>query len=756
MGLKYFLKQELWKWRGLLVAAPAVAVFVIALRSLGLLQLWEWAALDQYFRWRPVEMMDDRLVVVGIEESDIRKIGKWPIPDAVLAELLTKIEAQQPRAIGLDIYRDLPVEPGKQALEKVYQSNPNLIGIKKVVGEADTFGVNPPAILAEKGQVAANDFLLDADGKVRRGFLYLTDKSGNIAFSLPFKLAWMYLEATKGIQPELTKEQFVKLGQKVFPPFSTNDGGYVRANADGYQVLLNFRGPSCRIVKNGCPYRMVSMGDVLAGKIQPGLMRDRIVFIGSTAESLQDLFFTPYSSGLVTLPQPTSGVEIHANLTSQILSAVLDERPILHSWSEHIELLWIFLWSCTGASLNWKLRFSDAVSNILRQTLFRFLFAGGSLLASTYGAFVAGWWLPVVPPMLALTLSTTAISIHIARSAGDIRKAFGRYVNDEVVAILLENPEGLKLGGENRKVTILLSDLRGFTSISKPLPPEKVVMMLNIYLEAMADIITEYHGTIDKFIGDAIMVLFGAPTSRPDDAERAVACAIAMQLGMESVNQKLARLNLPQIEMGIGIHTGEVVVGNIGSQKHASYTAIGNDVNLVSRIESYTVGGQVIISENTLKELPNRPIVDEKITVQPKGFDEPMSLYAVGGIGGNYNLFLPTQESNMIPLKEEIKIFYTILDGKHISNQQYQGSLVKFSFKGAQMRAEHLIEIFSNIKINLIHGQTELQVGGDLYAKVVGKSKEGDGFILLRFTSVPPAIAAVLNTLYHSLTKKTN
>jgi adenylate cyclase len=164
------LKQRIWEWRGVWITAPCLTILLLGLRWTGGLQILEWALLDRYFRLRPPESPDDRIVLVTIDESDLRHVGQWPVPDRVLAELLNNIKAQEPRAIGLDIYRDLPVQPGHDELVKVYQSTPNLVGIKKVVGDPDAFGVNPPPELAELDQVSANDFIEDADGKIRRVF----------------------------------------------------------------------------------------------------------------------------------------------------------------------------------------------------------------------------------------------------------------------------------------------------------------------------------------------------------------------------------------------------------------------------------------------------------------------------------------------------------------------------------------------------------------------------------------------------------
>ncbi|HNL74227.1 MAG TPA: adenylate/guanylate cyclase domain-containing protein, partial [Leptospiraceae bacterium] len=182
-----------------------------------------------------------------------------------------------------------------------------------------------------------------------------------------------------------------------------------------------------------------------------------------------------------------------------------------------------------------------------------------------------------------------------------IKNTFGRYLSDDVVASILESPKGTSLGGEKREVTIMMTDLRGFTSISERLPAEKCVLMINNYLDVMTDVILKYQGTIDEFIGDAILVIFGAPIQREDDAARAVACAIEMQLAMKEVNEKNRRDGLPEVVMGIGLNTGEIVVGNIGSHKRTKYGVVGSNVNLTSRIESYTVGGQTLVSQRTLE-----------------------------------------------------------------------------------------------------------------------------------------------------------
>jgi CHASE2 domain-containing sensor protein/CheY-like chemotaxis protein/nitrogen-specific signal transduction histidine kinase len=391
------LKQPICQWLGVLITASSVAGVLAALRLAGALQLLELVALDQFFRLRPLEPADPRIVIVTIDESDIKKLGQWPMSDAVMARLLLTLKQQNPRAIGLDLYRDLPVEPGHQELVKVFTSTPNLIGIKKVVKKTDNGAVEAPPMLRQLGQVSASDMVLDADGKLRRSLLYLKTQDNQLILSLGAKLAFAYL-ATEGITPQevdRSKSQF-RLGQAVFAPLQANDGGYIRADVGGYQILSNFRR-----LRHG--FRTISMTAVLEGQIPANLVRDRIVLIGATAESVNDRFYTSYSTTLGTAP---AGVEIHAHLTSQLLSAALDGRPLLQASSETLEGLWTLAWSGIGAILGWR-------STSLRWRVIVVLFFGITLLSSAYLLFLAGWWLIVISPLIALVGTATISNGYI-------------------------------------------------------------------------------------------------------------------------------------------------------------------------------------------------------------------------------------------------------------------------------------------------------------------------------------------------------
>ncbi len=413
--LKQLVKNSI-KWLPLLVTAPSVTGAIIALRMMGVFQIFEWAALDQFFRHRAPEPPEKRIMVVALDEATIRAAGQWPLPDATLSQVIEKIRAAKPRAIGLDLYRDLPVQPGHQDLIQLMKSTPNLIGVQKVV--KDSFGgtVNAPPVLQQQGQVAAADLVLDGDGKVRRGLLSLETESGSEMVGLGTTMALMYL-AAEGIELQEVpgKERHYQLGKATFIPFREDDGGYVDADDKGYQILLNFRGEEQE-------FQVVSMTEVLTGNLPKNWAQDKLVFIGATAASLNDNFFTPYSSSLSAFPKRLPGVLIHANITSQILSAALEGRPMMRVWEEPLEWLWIFAWSSIGAILGWSVRLRLILPLFLQKSvlssggliLFCLFLVGSSLIGVSYAAFVVGWWIPLLPSLLALLLSASTIMGYAA------------------------------------------------------------------------------------------------------------------------------------------------------------------------------------------------------------------------------------------------------------------------------------------------------------------------------------------------------
>jgi adenylate cyclase len=202
--------------------------------------------------------------------------------------------------------------------------------------------------------------------------------------------------------------------------------------------------------------------------------------------------------------------------------------------------------------------------------------------------------------------------------------------------------------------------------------------MVNTYLETMTEIILKHQGTIDEFIGDGILVIFGAPLQQTDDARRAVACAVDMQLAIASVNDRNRQAGYPEVALGIGVNTGKMVVGNIGSKKRTKYGVVGRNVNLTARIESYTVGGQIFISESTLKECGDIVQIDSSMEIMPKGVKKPLTIYEVGGIAGGYQLFLPPKpEADWIGLAQQLPIEFNELEGKNVGNSRHKATIIK-------------------------------------------------------------------------------
>jgi adenylate cyclase len=336
------------------------------------------------------------------------------------------------------------------------------------------------------------------------------------------------------------------------------------------------------------------------------------------------------------------------------------------------------------------------------------------------------------------------VARELDRRNNFIRDTFGRYLTDEVVDSLLNVPEGPQIGGEKRKVTLMMSDLRGFTSLSERLPAKWVVTMLNRYLSAMVAVIRQYGGTIDEFIGDAIFVLFGAPTWAEDDAKRAVACAVAMQLAMNSVNEQNRADDLPELEMGIGIHTGQVVVGNIGSPERMKYGVVGTHVNLTSRIQSYTTGGQILVSDAARLEVGPMLKIGNEVEVRAKGFDHPVMLYEVVGIGGPYRLSHVQPKETLINLKEAIPLSYQVAEGVCLNGQISYGHLIKLSAKQAEIRLDAPVPIYSNLELQLT-GAEGKQLSGLLYCKVVEAVANSNNGFLIHFTSVSPEIETFIH-----------
>lgn len=389
------------------IAATGVAGLVLLLRGLGLLQGAEWAASDLFLRLRPSHPLSERLLVVGIDEDDLREVGTWPIPDQVLADLIRRLDASNPRAIGLDIYRDLPVEPGNDQIISLFEQQENLIGIEKLEYEPGS-KVDAPQVLKDRDAVGFNNTFVDADGVVRRSYLYLRDRQRRLHHSFALKLALLYLEQ-ENITPQASPTGEMQLAAAVFHQFQANDGPYVRADNSGYQFLLNYRGPASRI-------QTVSLQQVLNGEVSEELIRDRVVLIGSTASSIRDVFITPYSRSLLNTQQEVPGVLLQAEFVGQLLDAALEGRPLISVWPELAEVIWILGWAWLGAFLSWTL-------SSVRRSLAALMIAMLVLTGLGYGAYCLNLWIPVIPALLSLSGSTAVILGYLAYQSEELRKS---------------------------------------------------------------------------------------------------------------------------------------------------------------------------------------------------------------------------------------------------------------------------------------------------------------------------------------------
>ena len=320
---------------------------------------------------------------------------------------------------------------------------------------------------------------------------------------------------------------------------------------------------------------------------------------------------------------------------------------------------------------------------------------------------------------------------------------------------VVEQTTGLAVSGQNLEVTVLLSDLRGFSVITEGYSPRQVVDMLNRYFDIMCEIIYRYGGTVDKFIGDSIMALFGAPVSRKNTIENALCCAVEMQMAMDSFNSENEEFGMPNLYMGIGINTGQVIAGKIGSNLHSEYTVIGDEVNLTSRIEAYTLRGQVLISEKTYSQVKDLVKVEIPIYVSVKGKHEPTQLYELLEIGEPYNLKVPEREARRsLRVEVNIPFHFQIFEGKVVGSGSYEGRILNISAGGMFFCTLTEMEAYRNIRFRL-----ELKAFGaessDIYGKVLRVKERNELHeVNVEFTAIKPqdrnAIKEYVNQIVHS------
>ncbi len=459
----------------------------------------------------------------------------------------------------------------------------------------------------------------------------------------------------------------------------------------------------------------------------------KLVFVGvSDPGNERDVFITPF-----TTKYP--GVEKHATVADNLLS----NRLLRQHRDPDLAVLLSALAAALVAAL-----VATNLSGVWSVVVGIGIAAGWLLL--TYRAFAVhgvlwNWTVPILTLVVSGGLVTAYRQLReqqarrrMEEKSEFLQKTFGRYVSDNVATMLIATPSKLRLGGERRVVTTLMTDLRGFTAMCERSEPEVVLKMLNRYLGAMADAVLEYDGTVDAFIGDAVMAVFGSPIAAADDARRAVACAIEMQRALIEVNKTFREEDLPELEMGIGINTGDVVAGNLGSVRRSHYGVVGASVNVAARVESYTVGGQVLVSEATLTAAGDVVEAGEPIEIAGKGLQKPVVAYPVIAIGPPFDLELPEVKEDLVDLGVFIDVRFVVLSGKTVGDDELPGRFARLSNLGAEMACEEALEPLTNLKLTIQDAEGQ-PLDGDVYAKVIDREVT-TGLCPMRFTWTPPAI----------------
>jgi len=642
-------KHNLKELLAVICIGATVSVLLLAVRHLGGLQGLELAAFDRLVQLRPDPGPDPRLLVVEVTEADIEKLQEWPLKDRTLARVLATLQGYEPAVIGLDLARNIANE-GEEGYEQlVAQMNaPNFIAITSVGNRKNRSDRIPPPPTVPKERVGSIDVPLDPDNVMRRHLLFNYDGEVNwLSWSLRLARTYMklscpgYRSATgvpcKDIEAKLTEEQEYQLGDVVFHKLKTNSGGYQTINAGGYQILTNYR--SAQNVAN-----TISLTQLLEGDFDPEWVKDKIVLIGVSAPSEQDLFFTPFSSAIADEPR-MPGVVIQGQMTSQILSAVLDGDRLFWYWPEWAEVVWIVSWAIAGGSL----------AALSRKPLILVIGTGvllSVLWGSTFILFIQQAWLPAAAPTLAIILAVGAIVFYKESQAElqqqMVMRLLGQQTSPEIADALWQSRDRLlesgRLPWQKLTATLLFSDIKGFSTISEEMQdsPERLMGWLNEYLNAMSDEVLAYQGIVNKFMGDGMMAVFGVPIAATTeaeiaaDAQRAVNCALAIREKLSVLNCDWHSQQLPTVQMRIGIFTGVGMVGSLGGKNRLEYAVIGDATNTASRLESSFKERQIddcriLIGKETLQYLEDQFEVEEWGPLPVKGKRQTVEVYRVIG-----------------------------------------------------------------------------------------------------------------------------
>ncbi len=639
-----------------LAIALASALLALLLYQIPLLKTMELKIYDLEFRTlsQPSKANPD-IVMIKIDDESVEKmdqaldLGRFPWPRDVYKDLLNYFERAKPRVITFDILfleNDKSAD-GPERDQELVEATSRLGNVIHAMEVNDTLDFRPrtaipggyvlgPEIeehssiklpfdsLAKASRMVGHTFTaLDADGPIRRSVPFV--RQGNTYYpSLAIATAMVALK----LQPADVRLDAagLHLGDRLIPLMEVRPEYEKRIHTR--HMLVNYRGPAYadagRKKTTYLSYRFcdlyLSELQIEAGQqpsVDPKVFRDKIIFIATTAAGLHDLFQTPFGA-----EGKMPGMQIHASVVDSILSRSF-LRPARIFWVALLLLTSTLAVGLLGVYLDfwWSMLAAATVG-----------FSGAGMAALS---FRNGIWLACVPALAGLVLaqfSGVAYKYFVEDKAKrQVKALFSRYVSPQVVKELIEDPAKARLGGHRRAMTVLFSDIRGFTTLSEAGKPEDVIKQLNEYFSRMVELLFEHHGTLDKFVGDMIMGLFGAPVQDPDHADHAVQMALAMLRELKSLNERWRSEGRPEFDIGIGINTGDMIVGNVGSERTLSYTVIGDNVNLGSRLESLNkeFKSHIIISEFTKNVLKGNYFTRPLGSVKVKGKTREVSIYEV-------------------------------------------------------------------------------------------------------------------------------
>jgi adenylate cyclase len=573
--------------------------------------------LDWRFIWKATQTAapSDQVVIVAIDDQSMETLKvRWPWPRTMYAKAIGNLSRAGAKVVAFDLVFSEPSKKEAESQDRVLGEA--IVRSQSWVVLASKFYMNETPVGEQIGYVAP---ITNVDpGKTHVGYVNLWhDRDGIIRHtallrkhlkvlyqSFALKILSRYYDLA---EPLVTlSDEWLHYGPIAIP---------VQANAN---LLVNFRGGAGSF--KTISFENLVDDEVFAGMLATGVFKNKIVLIGPTFTEAQDNHPTPYFMDFGVTP----GVEIHADILDTIL-----QQKYFHFFSGGRMYLLLLL---LPAALALVIIYLKPLTGLAFYAFFTVAYVLLGLWVFTHGR----WIIPLTNPVLALSVAYLLVLMYRVlseeRRNRQIKGMFSRYVSPKVVDELIKNPAAaMKLGGNKQEVTVLFSDIRGFTSLSEQLQPEEVVELLNEYFQAMTDVIFRFDGTVDKFIGDAIMAIFGAPVAHPDDPLRAVRTAVAMQEELKVLRDKWVARGRRTFEIGVGVNTGEAIVGNMGSIQAMGYTVIGDAVNLASRLESANkdLSTKILISESTYRRVEGYVEVKEHEGIKVKGKANALSAFEV-------------------------------------------------------------------------------------------------------------------------------